>query len=130
MLLARIAALWAVVLFVTFGAWLLLAPGKLGTWVDVEATSPMGRTEIRAFYGGAQLGLAAFTLLALTLRTDWLPATLAALACVNLAIVACRLLGISLDGSGSTGMWTILAIEAATGVLAAVGSITASSASS
>jgi len=88
---------------------------------DVQPTSGKGRTEIRAFYGGVQLGVVAFGLLTLLLRPDWLAPACAALACMNLAIVACRLLGFALDGSASGSLWTILAIEATTGVLALAG---------
>lgn len=121
MTIARIAVGWAVLMFVVFGAWLLLAPDKLGTWLDVQPTSGKGRTEIRAFYGGVQLGIVAFGLLTLFVRPDWLAPACASLACMNLAIVACRLVGFALDGSASTGLWTILAIEATTGALALAG---------
>lgn len=46
--------------FVAFGAWMGLDPrGSLGT-VDVTATSTAGIVELRAMYGGLQVGMGVF----------------------------------------------------------------------
>jgi hypothetical protein len=43
-----------------FGIGCLIAPKQMLQKIDVKPTSGTGRTELRAMYGGLQLGLAAF----------------------------------------------------------------------
>jgi hypothetical protein len=45
--------------FTGFGAWLLLRPQALGR-VDVQLPTARARAEIRAFYGGLEIGLGLF----------------------------------------------------------------------
>jgi hypothetical protein len=57
--LARLSLGLTAAAFGGFGAWLLVKPGALGK-VGVELPTPAARAEIRAFYGGLELGMAAF----------------------------------------------------------------------
>jgi hypothetical protein len=123
-ILARVAVLVSVLMFAVFGAWLLLAPEKLGTWLGVEANTAKARTEVRAFYGGIQLGIVLLGLIAVFVRPDWLAVTCAALSCQLLSVVTCRIYGMVVDGSASATMWTVLATEAVAGGLALVAFLT------
>ena len=104
-------ALWLGMLsFAFFGVWLLLRPNAL-RGVGVVAENADGRAELRAMYGGLELGIAAFLGLCL-LRPDftepglWLQ--LVALGGLALG----RLIGISAEkgGVGKT-LWFFAAIE-------------------
>jgi hypothetical protein len=63
-LFAEIVLALGALSFAGFGIWLLIAPGALAA-VDVRAESPNGRVELRAMYGGLELGLALFLFLCL-----------------------------------------------------------------
>jgi hypothetical protein len=104
-------ALWLGALsFAFFGVWLLVRPTAL-RGVGVVAENADGRAELRAMYGGLELGIAAFLGLCL-LRPDftepglWLQ--LVALGGIALG----RLVGISLEkgGVGKT-MWFFASLE-------------------
>jgi hypothetical protein len=90
--------LWAAGLgFLGFGLWLLLDPvGALGP-LGIEAAAPAARTELRAFYGGLELGLGLWLLAASRserLRRGALWLVLA----VNAGIATARLFGLVVDG--------------------------------
>ena len=104
-------ALWLGTLsFAFFGAWLLLRPNALRA-VGVVAETPDGRAELRAMYGGAELGIAAFLSLCL-LRPDFTEPGLwlQLLALGGLAVG--RLIGISLEKGGvSKTIWFFASLE-------------------
>lgn len=58
----------------------LLSPGLLGTLVELEYKGPNAYVEIRSFYGGLELGMAAFFLWAAR-RPPMVSTALAAFAC-------------------------------------------------
>lgn len=106
--LARTMLWLSALLFAAFGAFLLIDPGgmeKLGLPLAV----PRWRTEIRAFYGGLELGLAAFLALC-TRREEWAVPGLAAAAFILGGAGTGRLLGIALDGTDQ-GMVIAMATE-------------------
>jgi hypothetical protein len=115
-------ALWLGALsFAFFGVWLLVRPQAL-RGVGVVAENADGRAELRAMYGGVELGIAAFLGLCL-LRPDFTEAGLwlQLLALGGLAVG--RLLGISMEKGGVGKLiWFFAALEIlATGVtLAAI----------
>ena len=88
----------AALMFLFFGAILVLAPEKLESWVGVKATTPQGRTELRAFYGGLEIGLGLFCVACLQ-QPSWFQAGLAGAgwACAGLAFG--RLVGWRIDSS-------------------------------
>lgn len=55
--------------FAGFGIALFIAPHKLHV-VDVVAETPNARSEIRAMYGGGEIGIALFLLCCIAIR-DW-----------------------------------------------------------
>jgi len=83
--------------FLGFGAWLVVDPiGGLAA-VGVAATGPAGVIELRAFYGGLELGLGAY-LLACARRPDWRRPGLWLTALANGGIGLTRLAGIAATG--------------------------------
>jgi len=75
-MLPRISLLLTALVFGGFGA-VLFADPRILEHAGVVAAGPMGVAELRAFYGGLELGLAAFFLLAATRRAWHRPALVA-----------------------------------------------------
>jgi hypothetical protein len=67
--LARFALGATSLAFFIFGFWLLIAPQALGD-IGVQLTTPSAQVEIRAMYGGFEIGLGVFFLLA-AMRPEW-----------------------------------------------------------
>lgn len=93
-LILRLAALG----FLGFGLWLLVAPLSALGPLGIEVTGAAAVTELRAFYGGLELGLAAW-LLAASFRPAWVAAALWAVFAINLGIGLARLVGVLVDGA-------------------------------
>ncbi|MEM7081205.1 MAG: DUF4345 domain-containing protein [Pseudomonadota bacterium] len=96
--------------FLAFGGWALFDPVSFSNLVQFELTSKLATTEMRAFYGGLELGLAAFFILG-ALKPDLTrPALLVGL--LSMGTVACsRIVGIIVDGSTGSLLYAVLAIE-------------------
>lgn len=82
--------------FLAFGLWLALAPAAALEPLGITA-SAAGWLELRAFYGGLELGLGAF-LLACAARPDWRRAGLWLTLLSNGGIGLTRLAGLALGG--------------------------------
>ena len=82
--------------FVGFGAAILVAPAEILGSVGISGTAA-GLVELRAFYGGLELGLGAFLLVA-AFKPDWTEAGLWLVAAINGGIATARLFGIALSG--------------------------------
>lgn len=118
MSLAR-ASLWlSAAAFGGFGLWLTLDPAALGA-VEVGVDTAAARTEIRAFYGGLELGLAAFFVLAAR-RPAWhRPAlTVQVLGLGGAGVM--RGLSALLDGGATPFMGALVGAEVLAGCLGAV----------
>lgn len=106
-----LVALWLGTLtFAFFGLWLILKPSAL-RGVGVVAENADGRAELRAMYGGFEIGLAAFLALCL-LRPDFTEPGLwmQLLALGGLGIG--RLVGIAVEKGGvSKLLWFFAFIE-------------------
>jgi len=107
--LARLSLIAAALGLVAFGAALLVRPSLLGI-VGVELARPAASTEIRAFYGGLELGLAAF-FFAAARRDTWLRPALFAQAAGLGGIVVARLLGMLADGGAEPMLFLFAAVE-------------------
>lgn len=115
-LFARVVLWFAAASFLAFGAWLLISPEGM-TQMGLPLGSQDWRIEIRAFYGGLELGLAAFLALCAR-RPAWsLPGLLAA-ALILGGIGAGRLIGMLADGF-KTSMVLAMALELGSAALAA-----------
>ncbi|HEX9938479.1 MAG TPA: DUF4345 domain-containing protein [Longimicrobium sp.] len=115
---ARVSLLLAALGLVGFGLPLLVRPSLLGI-VGLEFARPAAATEIRAFYGGLELGLAAF-FIAASRREDWVRPALAAQVLAFGGIVLARLIGIVVDGSAEPMILVFAALEGAGAILGAV----------
>ena len=82
--------------FLGFGIAIVAAPEAVLASVGISGTAA-GLVELRAFYGGLELGLAAF-LFACAAKPHWREAGLWSVALANGGIAAARLLGIGLTG--------------------------------
>lgn len=107
---ARVVLLLAVVMFAGFGCWLVLDPDRLDVWLGIRAERLEGRTELRAFYGGLEIGLAAFLLLS-AFRPAWQAPALALVLAIHVAIAAARCYGFWVDGSVSGKLLSFLGVE-------------------
>lgn len=94
-----------VLLWLPYGLYCFVQPGFLAEAAGVAATNPTGSTELRAMYGGLQIGIGALALAAL-LRADLVRPALLALAFLAGGLGGSRLLGAALDDGWSfyTGM--------------------------
>ena len=120
----------AACIFLGFGLWLFCVPEALAG-IGIVLETPEARIDIRATYGGMELGFATFLLLCAS-RPEWTHVGLVASACGIAGFGLGRLGGILLEGEGTSLMWIFLGIElAATGVyLAAIRASSAESAGS
>lgn len=96
--------------FAVFGIWLMVRPRALAA-VDIAADTGNARAEIRAMYGGLELGIAAFLALSL-----WRPELSEAALWFQLlalgGLVLGRLIGIGVERGGVKGLlWFFAAIE-------------------
>jgi hypothetical protein len=105
--------------FLGFGLWLLLDPVGGLSKVDISATSKVGQIELRAFYGGLEIGLGAF-LIACAMRAEWQVAGLWLVLLGNGGCAIARLIGIALAGTFSTYLGCALTWELGFTALAAL----------
>jgi len=106
-------------MYLVFGVAFLFAPAKLGAWVHLDAAHPVARTELRAFYGGLEIGLAVFLCLC-AWRSEWVKAGLLAAALIFGCTAAGRVVGMAVDGARGTAVVAILVVEVAFAVVAAL----------
>ena len=94
--------------FVGFGLWLLADPAALEK-VGIQATSQVGTVELRAFYGGMELGLGIFLALCLW-RPQWQSAGLWLVLLTNGGAGLARLLAVGMGGVAVEGYlgWALL----------------------
>lgn len=95
--------------FLGFGIAIVAAPEAVLAPVGISGTAA-GLVELRAFYGGLEIGLAAF-LFACAARRDWRPPGLLAVGLVNGGIALARLLGIAQTGEFTSFFAVALAWE-------------------
>ncbi len=97
--------------FLGFGAVMLVSPHVAWASLGLDLPAGVPTTEIRAFYGGLELGLGALLLAAMH-KIQYLRAGLV-LGCVAYGSIAgARAIGIIVDGSSSsTYMWVATAVE-------------------
>lgn len=101
-----------------FGVAVLLDPAVLRS-AGVVAPEAAGAVELRAFYGGLELGLAAFLLLALR-RPGWYVPALAMQVLALGGVALARLIGIVLTPTSEALVFGSLLVEAAGAALGLV----------
>lgn len=122
MIYARIVLILSALMYGGFGAAYLARPRAMAKLTHFELPSPTAVTEIRAFYGGMELGLAVL-LVVCAIRPDWAGAGLLALALLSGGTVVARLIGFAVDGSATAFLWKVLAAEVLVAALGVVGLI-------
>ncbi|MGY6518452.1 MAG: DUF4345 family protein [Lysobacteraceae bacterium] len=95
--LSRLTLLLAAAGFLFFGAWFLVDPMAPLAAIDIEVSGEGAATEMRAFYGGLELALAAFLGLA-AFRPGWSTPALWLVLLSNLGLGLGRVVGIAADG--------------------------------
>ncbi len=104
-------ALWInALVFVALGVWLIVDPVGGLSGVDVTARSPVGATELRAMYGGLELGLGVFGALAAR-RPAWQVPALWAFTLAVGGLGAVRGLSSLLTAGHSPMLWALFATE-------------------
>ncbi len=99
----------AALIFTGFGVWFLIKPGALAG-IGIELNGQSARTDIRATYGGFELGVAAF-LFWCAAREDWHHVGLVAATLFVAGFGVGRGVGILVEGGATAFMWSLLAIE-------------------
>jgi hypothetical protein len=102
--------------FAAFGAALLVAPSLLGT-VDLAPPNATAASDLRAVYGGIELGVGAFLGLCAA-RPAWRTPGLTAMALALGGAAVGRLLGLTLDGAPRPIALVLGALELAGAVAA------------
>jgi hypothetical protein len=94
-----------------FGGWFLLSPSALADLAEIGVSGPSARAEVRAMYGGLELGVAAFLFWA-WLRPERVAIGLWAALFAFGGLAAGRAAGIALEGGVVAGaIWGALAAE-------------------
>ena len=104
--------------FAGFGIALLIFPNLIGL-VGVKELTNSGLVEIRALYGGLELGIGLFFLLALN-RPKWVRATLVAQVCLVGGLALGRIFGlVATNWQAKPVVYLILAAELILAILGA-----------
>ena len=97
-------------IWLAFGLWTFLFPESL-SGVGLVLDGGLGRTEIRAFYGGLEIGIGSYLLWACRSEERVQQGLVAALFCVAFTGLG-RFLGIAMEGFSTTPMmWVFLGVE-------------------
>ncbi|HCP44578.1 MAG TPA: hypothetical protein DIU15_00860 [Deltaproteobacteria bacterium] len=105
----RILVLLSGAIFLFFGAWLFTIPTAL-EGIGIQLTTQEAVIDVRATYGGLELGLAAFFFIAQG-KPSWYRPSLFAAALAIAGFGACRLLGMALAAEAPPLMVFFFVIE-------------------
>ena len=105
----RVLVVLGALIFLGFGLWLFCIPEALAG-IGIVLETPEARIDVRATYGGLELGIATFLFLCAS-RNEWLRLGLMATACGIAGLGLGRLGGIALEGEGTSLMWFFLGLE-------------------
>lgn len=103
--MARGALVLLALTFVGFGLAFAIAPVAMATLVELEVPTATARTDVRAVYGGLELGLGAFLLWCARRRESVRTGLIAALLAFA-ALAGVRVVGIAVEG-GATAVAAI-----------------------
>jgi len=105
---AKFSLLASAIGFAGFGLALFIAPNLMES-AGLSVIDPAGRIEIRAFYGGIELGLAMFFLIAL--KKDWILPGLSVQIETNGFIVIARIVSLFMENfqANPTIYWSLAA---------------------
>ncbi|MES2819433.1 MAG: DUF4345 domain-containing protein [Pseudomonadota bacterium] len=118
MLFARIFLVVQALALIGLGLAYFIQPQEMANLSGMLLMAPAAVTDVRAYYGGLQIGLGGFVLLAMS-RLDLTRAALTLLVMVYAALALARVGGLWLDGGAEQSFnLTALLIEAVSLVLA------------
>lgn len=104
--------------FLGFGVVFLVSPAPMAAFVDLAVLTPTAHTEIRAMYGGLEIGLGV-VLLTLLGRQDHVVVGLRVALFAFAGMALGRLAGLVVDGVWQPVMWLLTAIEVIAAALVA-----------
>jgi hypothetical protein len=116
-LIQRTVIVIAGVGFLAFGVWLLVDPAKLFALTGAGPAPKAILPELRAFYGGLEIGLGLYLLATLRGAQRWREGLLLAGIAYG-AIALGRIVGMVVDRDFSAYLWIALAIELALAIAA------------
>ena len=108
---AKLVVLLHAVAYLGFGIAFLLRPAELADFIDVSVETPAALTELRAFYGGLEIGLGLWLLAALPRGDSVVTGRLAGAALFMACVAGARACGLVIDGPTSSTL-LLFAIEA------------------
>ncbi|MGE8500158.1 MAG: DUF4345 family protein [Pseudomonas sp.] len=108
MLLARVILIIQIVALAGLGLAYFIRPHEMANLSGMLLLAPAAATDVRAFYGGLQIGLAAFLLLSLS-RLDLMRSALMLLVLLYCALALARIGGLWLDG-GAQQTFNLIAL--------------------
>ncbi|MGE8362995.1 DUF4345 family protein [Pseudomonas sp.] len=97
MLLARVILIVQILALAGLGLAYFIRPHEMANLSGMLLLAPAAATDVRAFYGGLQIGLAAFLLLSLS-RLELMRGALMLLVLLYCALAMARIGGLWLDG--------------------------------
>ena len=110
MAFARIVLLLTAAALAVIGIGFLIAPTSWARAIEVVVSSPTGRTDVRATYGGFVLAAGVF-LAVCAANTDWIRPGLLACALILAGFAGGRLVGWAAEGTLSRLMTFFLVVE-------------------
>jgi len=119
MKLARFLVCASALIFILVGAGFLLIPSQYANVLEISLPTAMARTEVRATYGGLELGFGVFLTLCVV-RREWIRPGLWALALATGGFATGRLIGFLAEGTINNFMLVFLALEIVVTLLAVV----------
>ena len=113
---ARSILLVAALVFIGIGVVFLFAPVEWAKVVEIELPTPMSRTDLRATYGGFDLGFGVFLALC-AFRREWIRPGLMAMGIALAGFSAGRGYGMLVEGCTSKLMPSFAILEASGSIL-------------
>lgn len=117
MKLARALIFVSALIFVVVGAGFLFIPRQWAGILEISLPTAMARTDVRATYGGLELGFGIFLILCVV-RREWIRPGLWALALTVGGFATGRLVGLVAEGTINNFMLFFLVLELAVALLA------------
>ena len=110
MTLARVLLIGSAIIFVAVGAAFLFIPKTYAEVLEISLPTAMARTDVRATYGGLELGAGLFLVLCAR-RKEWIRPGLWALGLATGGFASGRLIGLMFERTLSPLMLVFLAME-------------------
>ena len=107
-------------MFLYFGVLLYVRPEALSNTVPLQLTDPMAVAEIRAFYGGLEIGLGVFLVAAGVIHSFIRPG-LWLLFAISAGLTLGRITGIVIDHATGSFIFIALAVESAGLIFSGIG---------